>query len=44
MLFRTASFQLAHGFMSAQDARGPEDEDHERAWRPAVRQDYPVFP
>jgi hypothetical protein len=25
--------------MSAQDARGPEDEDYERAWRPAVRQD-----
>jgi hypothetical protein len=20
--------------MSAQDARGPEDKDHERAWRP----------
>src|SRR6187549_1872921 len=27
--------------MSAQDARGPEDEDHERAWRPAVPEDYP---
>jgi hypothetical protein len=25
--------------MSAQDARGPEDEEHERAWRPAVRQE-----
>jgi hypothetical protein len=25
--------------MSAQDARGPEHEDHERTWRSAVRQD-----
>src|SRR5882672_7914766 len=26
--------------MSEPEARGPEDEDYERAWRPAVRQDY----
>ncbi len=25
--------------VSAQDARGPEEHDHERAWRPALRQD-----
>jgi hypothetical protein len=25
--------------MSARDARGQEDEEHERAWRPAVRRE-----
>ncbi len=37
MFFRTANLWLAHTLLSAQDARGPEDEDHERTWRSAFR-------
>ena len=40
MLFWTASLRLA---MSAPEARGPEDEDYERTWRSALRQDYGNF-
>ena len=49
MVFRTASFLRRIGqrpirlptlmIMSAQDARGPEEHEHERTWRSALRQD-----
>jgi hypothetical protein len=37
MVFQTARILRALMIMSAQEARGPEDEDYERTWRSAVR-------
>jgi len=37
MMFQTVSLPRPMIFMSAQDARGPEEEDDERTWRSALR-------